>query len=65
MEMAEFCLDCWNEISESNDTEKMYFLSKEPDFCEGCRQWKPVIIAVKPAYMLRKFFRGRKKKDPP
>ena len=67
MEMAEFCLECWNEINESNDTENMYFLSKELDLCEECGQWKPVIIAAKPAYTLRRFLLERltRKKDLP
>lgn len=49
--MAEFCLDCWNKIMETNDPKRKFILSREPDFCEECRQWKPVIIRVKRRYL--------------
>ena len=42
--MAEFCLDCWNKLCEADATEKEYVLSREPDLCEQCGQWKPVIV---------------------
>ena len=42
--MAEFCLDCWNKINETNDTESDYYFSKHLDLCEGCAQYKKVII---------------------
>ena len=45
--MAEFCLDCWNKLNESNFTEKEYVISREPDLCEECGQWKPVIIRAR------------------
>lgn len=50
--MAEFCLDCWNKIMETNDPKQKFILSRKPDFCEECRQWKPVIIRVKKRYLL-------------
>ena len=45
--MAEFCLDCWNKLNKTQFTEKEYVLSKEPDLCEECGQWKPVIVRVR------------------
>lgn len=45
--MAEFCLDCWNKLSNKNFTEKDYVLSRELDLCEECGEWKPVIIRVR------------------
>ena len=45
--MAEFCLDCWNKRNKTQFTEKEYVLSKEPDLCEECGQWKPVILRVR------------------
>lgn len=42
--MAEFCLDCWNKITHSNDTQRDFILSRKLDLCEGCGQWKHVII---------------------
>ncbi len=47
--MAEFCLECWNKIMDTNDPKEKFILSRRPDFCEECRQWKPVIIRVKNA----------------
>lgn len=59
--MAEFCLDCWNKLNQSNFTEKEYVISRELDLCEGCGQWKPVIVTVRrfPAlYTLRQRLRS-------
>ena len=43
--MAEFCLDCFNKMNDTNYTKKDFVISKEPDLCEGCGEFKPVIIA--------------------
>jgi len=45
--MAEFCLDCLNKMMGTNDPPGKYIISKEPDLCEGCGQFKPVIIQVR------------------
>ena len=50
--MAEFCLDCWNKIMETNDPKRKYVLSRKPDFCEECGQWKPVFIRVKKRFLV-------------
>ena len=42
--MAEFCLDCWNKLNATDATEKDYVLSGDLDLCEGCGEWKPVIV---------------------
>ena len=42
--MSEFCLDCWNRINKTHDTEKEWVLSQEPDLCEGCGKYLPVIV---------------------
>ena len=60
--MAEFCLDCWNKLNNSSFTEREYVLSDEPDLCEECGEWKPVIVTVRrfPAlYTLRQRLFGR------
>lgn len=44
--MAEFCLDCWNKLNGTNYTEKE--VVTEVDLCEGCGQWKPVVVYVRP-----------------
>ena len=52
--MAEFCLDCWNEINGTSDPAKKYILSKELDLCEECGEWKNVIIIERKYYYIRK-----------
>lgn len=53
--MAEFCLDCWNEINGLKDNERKYIISKDLDLCEGCGEWKPVIIMERKEYYIHKF----------
>ncbi len=45
--MAEFCLECWNKINGTNDTESEVILSKRPEFCEECCGIKKVVIGYK------------------
>ena len=49
--MAEFCLDCWNSINETNHSKNRYILTDDLELCEGCGEYKQVIIAER--------FRGR------
>ena len=42
--MAEFCLDCWNEINETQDSKWRYLLSIGKELCEECGEFKRVII---------------------
>ena len=53
--MAEFCVECFNRINETNKAESEYIISKEPDLCEGCGQYKNVVVMEKKAYYLRNF----------
>ena len=48
--MAEFCLACWNKINGTNDSESRYIISKDLDLCEGCGEWKRVIVMERKAY---------------
>ena len=52
--MAEFCLECWNKINETNDSESKYVISKDLDLCEECGEWKNVIVAERKNYYLGK-----------
>ena len=52
--MAEFCLDCWNRIMDTNDPPKKYLISKELELCEGCGEYKHVIVRAKDRYHLFK-----------
>lgn len=42
--MAEFCLDCWNRINETNHGKDRYIISEDLDLCEGCGEMKHIII---------------------
>lgn len=54
--MAEFCLDGWNQINESQDTEKDWVLSKEPELCEGCGKYVPVIVRKRKGLSMFQFW---------
>lgn len=49
--MAELCLDCLNQRMNTNDPPKKFVLSRQPDLCEECGRYKPVIIRVKLRYI--------------
>ncbi len=51
--MAEFCLDCWNKLNETNDSKRKYVISKDLDLCEGCGEYKHVIVRMKRYYCMR------------
>lgn len=50
--MAEFCLDCWNELNGSHDTEREWVLTKDLNLCEGCGQWKQTILVARRGRLL-------------
>ena len=52
--MAEFCVDCYNHMNGTNDSPKKFVLSDELDLCEGCGEWKRVVIAYKWEWVLWK-----------
>ena len=52
--MAEFCLECWNKMNHRNDSSWRYVLSWELDICEGCGEWKRVIVCER-EWLLRLF----------
>lgn len=57
--MAGSCLQCWNKLNNSNDTEREFILSDKLDLCEGCGEWKPMIVAKRwcgLGYDLREWF---------
>ena len=51
--MAEFCLECWNRINETDTEEKMYIISRDLELCEGCGGWKPVIVRLRTRYIIK------------
>ena len=55
--MAEFCLDCWNEISNMSLTEEDVIISKEIYLCEGCAEHKKIIVIYDRSSKMKRFFR--------
>lgn len=53
--MAEFCLDCWNEINETNDATEKYIFTKDLDLCEGCGKLKNTIIIERKYWYMYRF----------
>ena len=48
--MAEFCKECFKEfiaVPSDNITDDMLVMSEGLDWCEGCEEWKPVVLGVK------------------
>lgn len=45
--MAEFCLQCFNDLNESEYTENEVELSNDFTLCETCGEYKPVVIKIK------------------
>ncbi len=43
--MAEFCLECYNKINQTDYKEKDVVMSSFPELCEGCGECKKVVIA--------------------
>lgn len=62
--MAEFCVECWNSINGFDDSEEDYVLSRYLELCEGCGQWKRVVIRKRRytwllAYLFRRIRRRK------
>ena len=63
--MAEFCLDCWNELNGTSDPEYKYTYAE--DLCEGCGEWKETIVIERRFQLFHKIvwtLKGGKKKKP-
>ncbi len=50
--MAEFCLECWNKLNGTKYDKDKYIISKDLDLCEGCGEWKHIIIMARNAYKI-------------
>lgn len=55
--MAEHCIDCWKKLhqSEPQKSPKHLILSKEPELCEGCGKYRPVVLMERRCYYRQKF----------
>lgn len=50
--MAEFCLDCLNKYMGTEDDQKKFVITRNAQLCEGCGQYKRVVIRYKMRYMI-------------
>lgn len=55
--MAEFCMDCWNKMNETEDSPRRYVLSWELDLCEGCGEYKRVVVVERLWWRVQKRLR--------
>ncbi len=44
--MAEFCYECFNETFGTNFPKEKLKMSKELELCEGCAQYKHVVVKI-------------------
>ena len=42
--MAEFCPACWNKLNGIQAPPEAYIRSFDYELCEGCGQWKRVVV---------------------
>ena len=49
--MSEICLDCYNKFENTQEKPKKFIMSRKPDLCEACGQYKRVIIRYKLRYI--------------
>ena len=54
--MAEFCLKCFNELNGTDYQANDVWL--EEDFCEGCADWKPCVMELRPKPLLLRLIDG-------
>ena len=43
--MAEFCIDCWEKMNETNHGGEEYSVSDYLELCEGCGEYRKVVVA--------------------
>lgn len=47
--MAEFCLECLEKLDEKQYDPDEFVISDDLDLCEGCGQWKHVVVVRRSA----------------
>lgn len=54
--MAEFCKDCFEKyLTPDRSVVDHVILSKDPELCEGCGEYKPVVVRISklPKFVVR------------
>ncbi|MBQ2889742.1 MAG: hypothetical protein IJE41_04740 [Clostridia bacterium] len=49
--MAEFCLECFNKINETNYSKYDCVMSSDLCFCEECNEIKKVVIRIRRTFI--------------
>lgn len=52
--LAEFCLECFNKINETSFVAKDVIISNYLDVCEECGEWKKVVVCSRRTYYMYK-----------
>ena len=60
--MAEFCLKCFQRYFNENAEKNELIISKDLDLCEGCADYKHVVIGYRRIPSIKKLFGLFKKK---
>jgi hypothetical protein len=47
--MAEFCRECFKRCIEPGALDQYIIVSDDEDLCEGCGEWKQVVLEYDPA----------------
>ena len=63
--MAEFCLDCFNELEETSYSPKDVRLSLMRELCEGCGEPRRVVVGLKRRSPISLWLERRAKKTGP
>ena len=50
--MSEFCPECWNKLNGWNRPWAAYRLSWGRELCEGCGEWKRVVVGERRHWLL-------------
>jgi len=50
--MAEFCIDCFNKMNSTDFSKEKYILSNNLELCEGCGEWKHIVIMEQRGYSI-------------
>ena len=59
--MAEFCAECFSKVFNEKPRKWKYLFSEEPDLCDGCGEWKRVVVRIRypKLYTLKMKIRAR------
>ena len=60
--MAEFCVECWHKLTGMGDEKWRYVITSYKDLCEGCGQYKQVIVTERYISRIQRYFAEKAEK---